>query len=382
MVLSNVITWLNGRRPATTPAKAPRARPGVELLESREVPTVDISLTNGVLTIQGDNQNNDAVVRTEDTKVVVRVRSNGSAKARNISKEYHGTAVREIVFRGDDGNDKFTNRTNIDSIAHGGLGNDTLYGGSGNDKLYGGSGNDKLYGREGNDALYGGVGGHDELHGGAGANRFLVMAGTNPVKDLEAKDAELIFRKGAKNWTAAEIESVDKALGILQQATNNTFFLKLGGTGRMTFVRLGKTAENFSGENDKQGTINLTDRTFDEHKVVRVVLHEIGHNWDTENPKWNEFLALSGWTSTNPGTTLSFRSIPRSGGNDAGPDFGQHPNVRVTVHGPNPSGSRSETDGFPAHGPAQSVFVPNGHGGFTAQGGSTATLEFRPGGRW
>src|SRR5262249_27587289 len=76
-VLSNLITWLNGRRPATTPAKAPRARPGVELLESREVPTVDISLTNGVLTIQCVNQNNDAVVKTKDTKVVAEVSSNG-----------------------------------------------------------------------------------------------------------------------------------------------------------------------------------------------------------------------------------------------------------------------------------------------------------------
>jgi RTX calcium-binding nonapeptide repeat (4 copies) len=310
MVLSNLITWLNGRRPATTPAKAPRARPGVELLESREVPTVDISLTNGVLTIQCVNQNNDAVVKTEDTKVVVEVSSNGlvhqgdtSAKAPHITKEYDGTAVREIVFRGGDGNDKFNNLTNIDCIARGGLGNDTLYGGSGNDKLYCGSGNDKLYGREGNDALYGGRGGHDELHGGAGDDRFLVMYGTNPVMDKKDEDAVLVFRKGTKDWTAAEIESVDKALGILQQATNNTFFLKHGGTGRMTFVRLGKTKDNFSGDNDKKGTINLTDRTFDEHKVVRVVVHEIGHNWDVENPKWTKFLALSGWQEVTDAST-------------------------------------------------------------------------------
>src|SRR5262249_41250133 len=80
MVLSNLITWLNGRRPATTPAKATRARPGVELLESREVPTVNFTLTEGVLTIQCVNQNNDAVVKTVSTKVEVVVHSNGPVR--------------------------------------------------------------------------------------------------------------------------------------------------------------------------------------------------------------------------------------------------------------------------------------------------------------
>jgi hypothetical protein len=129
------------------------------------------------------------------------------------------------------------------------------------------------------------------------------MAGTNPVKDLEAGDAKLIFRKGTKDWTAAEIESVDKALGILQQATNDTFFLKHLDTSGMTFVRLGKTKDNFSGDNDKKGTIRLTDRTFDEHKVVRVVLHEIGHNWDTGNANWTKFQGLSGWQKVTDAST-------------------------------------------------------------------------------
>jgi len=308
MVLSNLITWLNGRRPATTLAKARRVRLGVDLLESREVPTVNFNLTNGVLTIQGDNLNNQAVVRTESTwkvsnfsapsidktKVVVEVHSDGPTELAYGTREFDATAVREIVFQGGDGNDSFVNLTAINSKAYGGNGDDVLHGGTGNDLLYGGEGNDKLYGGDGNDALYGGTG-NDELYGGAGADRFLVMDGTNPVKDLETKDAELIFRNGTKDWTAAEIEKVDEALGILHQETNNTFFLKHGGTDRMTFVRLGKTPENYSGMNYNDGTIELTDRTFDENKVVRVVLHEIGHNWDTENPNWTTFLEKSGW---------------------------------------------------------------------------------------
>jgi hypothetical protein len=390
MVLSNLITWLNGRRPATTPVKAMRARPGVELLESREVPTANISLTNGVLTIQCVNQNNDAVVKVSSIrlsnseppsidKLVVVVNSTGLlrpgdtfAQASNIEKEYDGTAVREIVFEGGDGNDKFTNRTNIDSTAYGGLGNDTLYGGSGNDKLYGG---------EGNDVLYGG-GGHDSLYGGAGPDLFLVMQETKPVKDLEPKDAEVTFSNGAKedwnpnagtqDWTPTEVESVGNALGILLQATNNTKLLKRpDGTTQMTFKRLGKTKEEFSGENHPNGPIDLTDRTFDENKVVRVVVHEIGHSWEEKDfPKWDNFIKLSSWTQPAPAPVMSLSFKSTAGEARA---TGDKPNVRVTVHGSNP---------FVGGGSLPYSFEPNGHGGFTAQGGSTATLEFRPGGKW
>jgi hypothetical protein len=375
MVLSNLITWLNGRRPATTPAKATRARPGVELLESRDVPTAHISLIDGVLTIQCVNQNNDAVVKASTLRVsnfeapsidklVVEVTSTGPlrpgdpfAEASHIEKEYDGMAVRKIVFEGGDGNDKFNNLTNIDSTAYGGRGNDTLYGGSGNDKLYGG---------EGNDVLFGGTGGNDELYGGRpgmsqakGTDRFLVMAGTNPVKDFDpTKDAEVTFRNSpTKDWTAAEIESVDQAFGILQQATNNTKLLKRQDGTQSTFVRLGKTADNSSGVNTN-GTIDLTDRTFDENKVVRVVLHEIGHNWDTGDTDLPKFLELSGWALATPGTSLSFSRPSGAGGNE------QPPGDRVVnVHGP---------------GDALRAFIPNGHGGFNAQGGSTGTLEFLP----
>jgi hypothetical protein len=207
------------------------------------------------------------------------------------------------------------------------------------------------------------------------------MNGTNPVKDLEPKDAEVTFRNGAKeegnpnagtkDWTPTEIESVGDALGILLQATNNTKLLKRpDGTTQMTFNRLGKTKEEFSGENHPNGTIDLTDRTFDENKVVRVVLHEIGHNWEQSDfPKWDNFIKLSSWTEPAPAPvrSLSFKST--AGEASA---TGSQPNLRVTVNGSNPFGG----DSLPFS------FEPNGHGGFHAPGGSTATLQFRPGGRW
>jgi hypothetical protein len=332
MVLSNLITWLNGRRLATTLAKAPRARLGVDLLESREVPTVNFIHANGVLTIQGDDWHNQAVVKTvgntpADLKVVVEVTSvqslrqgeTGTPEVRDF--EAPAGEVQRLVFLGGDGNDQFTNLTAVQSTAEGGRGDDVLQGGSGNDILDGGEGNDTLRGGSGNDALYGWEG-DDALYGDDGADRFLLRAGTKShMKDFDPlKDAALYFANRdalhplteqwtsegtqQKNWTSEEIKQVDAAFAILHtgtKGTNNTFFLKYLGTQEMTFVRT--NAQGYSGMNYNDGTIELSDKTFDENKVVRVVLHEIGHNWDTENVKWNEFLGKSGWQKVAAAST-------------------------------------------------------------------------------
>ena len=63
--------------------------------------------------------------------------------------------VKGIQFRGEKGNDIFSNSTSIPSTAYGGDDNDTLYGGSADDLLVGDAGSDALYGRDGNDELYG-----------------------------------------------------------------------------------------------------------------------------------------------------------------------------------------------------------------------------------
>jgi hypothetical protein len=105
------------------------------------------------------------------------------ATLNGVTGYYSG--VKKIVFNGGNGDDSFTNATNIPCTANGGNGNDVLRGGSGDDFLVGGYGDDQLFGNDGNDTLWGsgdadvlwggngddilfGHGGNDELHGGAG----------------------------------------------------------------------------------------------------------------------------------------------------------------------------------------------------------------------
>jgi hypothetical protein len=131
----------------------------------------------------------------------------------------------------------------------------------------------------------------------------------NPVQDEEARDAVVTFRGATNDFTEPEISVADKAFATLHEQTGNTVLLKLSNGGGLTFVRLGQ--EWFSGDNDSNGLIRLTDHGLKEGGEtwqLGNIWHEIGHNWDSnaENPEIvRKFEALSGWTQTNPDTKLT-----------------------------------------------------------------------------
>jgi hypothetical protein len=126
--------------------------------------------------------------------------------------------------------------------------------------------------------------------------------------DATDEDAVLTFHNStSKAWTSDEIERVDKAFAILHQATGNTALLKMRGGDSLDFTRVAKISSDTAtstilGENRGYGRISLTDAGLSGHetKQVGTVLHEIGHNWDDENPNWSKFLEKSGWTQSNP----------------------------------------------------------------------------------
>jgi hypothetical protein len=219
------------------------------------------------------------------------------------------------VLRGGSNHDKLYGQRGRD-VLHGGTGNDLLDGGSSADVLRGDEGNDHLKGRSGRDDLYGNLGddtlrgysGDDGLFGGAGSDvlrggghddRILWQAG-DTIQGHQSRDAKIEFTSGDKDWSDAEIESVDEAFKTLHESTGNTRLLKRRYGRNLTFERWGEIEEDpaIAGQNsDRLARIRVSDNGVG--LLLQTVFHEIGHNWENEGPDWTPFKAISGWTQFN-----------------------------------------------------------------------------------
>lgn len=146
-----------------------------EKLGERKLLAADISLSGGILEIQGtDNRDIIQIEGSVDSLGYVTIR-NASG---NILRDsyFWGPSVDEIQVRAHGGDDHVENNTDIFSKQYGGTGNDTLLGGTVRDELRGDTGNDRLEGHDGNDYLSGwhgndtllGGNGVDDIYGGTG----------------------------------------------------------------------------------------------------------------------------------------------------------------------------------------------------------------------
>jgi Ca2+-binding RTX toxin-like protein len=164
-------------------AQVVRARPGVESLESRDVPAGGINLAvDGTLTITGTIANDTITINPSGSEISVWMTHSGHTEM------WKGQAalVSKIKVYGSDGNDLVVNGTskfseyfmgNGNDVVYGGYGDDVIHGGAGDDKLYGGYGQDKLYGDGGTDVLYGQYG-NDYLDGGYDVNEDYLIGGS------------------------------------------------------------------------------------------------------------------------------------------------------------------------------------------------------------
>jgi Ca2+-binding RTX toxin-like protein len=239
----------------------------------------------------------------------------------------------EDLHYGGDGDDSLDGGSDNDEL-QGGDGNDALRGGSGDDRLFGqgghdnlyaGSGDDYLSGSSGDDGLFGGSG-DDTVWGGTGDDRVLswknatglfgIKYDPDALNDLSGNDAKINLEDGVektiplegedevyetKSWTHDDVERLDAALAVLHRVVGNTTLLKTNWGWEITFARYGGRARGYN----SGGHITLTDKQFEpsngsENYLRAYVLHEVGHNWDDENPFWQEFLDLSDWTSSDP----------------------------------------------------------------------------------
>ncbi|MEM6472559.1 MAG: calcium-binding protein [Planctomycetota bacterium] len=263
------------------------------------------------------------------------------------------------VMRGGEGNDDLFGNGGIDDLRgnrgdddlfggdagdtlEGGRGNDELFGGNGPDRLLGGQGNDELFGEGGRDSLFGDAG-SDLLQGDNGADRFLkhyeivdgipILVNEDTIVDKSNADVTVRFEDtssatahiggldyqySAGFWSASEIETIDLALAELVAVRRDNSFLVTDIGNELTFYRTGEGSAtdiffdyqtvawveievdaNFAGWNRSggEGIIYFTDEAFSSPEwTIQTTFHEIAHEWDTENPDWGEFKALSAWT--------------------------------------------------------------------------------------
>jgi hypothetical protein len=229
----------------------PKNQFAVERLEDRRLAAVDIYFDDG---IRGNGPDHPElrgvhIVGTDRADRIEITHQNGQLKVwaarptgTGLVSVFDANDVPRIFFNGLGGNDVFTSNSSIETIAHGGAGDDDinggwgrveLYGDSGNDNLHagnlaygvmlggygndtlrsgargmdllgeedddllvggygndylsGGSGNDFLFGREGNDSLSGNAG-NDQLQGGDGNDKLWGQDGFDIVMGDAGRD--------------------------------------------------------------------------------------------------------------------------------------------------------------------------------------------------
>ena len=194
---------MSGKRTGHKSARRKRKVTGCQkeycALEGRRLLAVTASLSGSTLSIFGDASAN---------RVIVSQSGSSLSLSGDFSQQYNFSNVSQIEFFGSAGNDFFENRTNIDTLAVGHEGNDTLitaggtdrlFGNDGNDTLISTGGNDRLVGHDGNDTLSGGIGndalfglnGEDELNGEDGDD--VLVAGTGDDEVFGGDGDDLAF---------------------------------------------------------------------------------------------------------------------------------------------------------------------------------------------
>jgi RTX calcium-binding nonapeptide repeat (4 copies) len=241
------------------------------------------------------------------------------------------------LLTGGDGNDQLHGGNGNDGL-YGDAGNDTLLGGAGEDWLYGGDGKDQLYGEadadrldggHGNDGLFGGTSAGDILTGGGDYDRFLTWYGDGALTDYGSNEAILNFRNETAFWTEAEIQVVDAAFRLLHDTNGSGRILRDSlDNDPVTYLKYASLPNSAPAANSLSGSgvvgnLNYTRQIWVadwnesssalNEQVKHWVIHEIGHSWDSaleignRRPNlqglWDQFLALSGWRNSNPGSS-------------------------------------------------------------------------------
>ena len=197
------------RRPHTRMTRNLSRTRTIEQLGERIVlsVTASFSLGAGVLSVFGDNRDNNIVVSRDAAGQILI--NGGSVSIAGGVPTVANTALIQVL--GQAGDDQVSldeaNGALPPANLFGGDGNDTLTGGSGNDMLFGQAGNDTLLGKAGIDQLFGGDGndiltggaGNDSVFGEAGNDRMIWNPGNGTDLNEGGSDIDTVEVNGGNN---------------------------------------------------------------------------------------------------------------------------------------------------------------------------------------
>jgi len=172
-----------------------------ERLEDRQLMAADISLNNGVLTVQGTDGSDNiqvAINPNDSDQLLVKI-------ADDITGVLLKQAVVDIddvdkiVVKGLAGNDEMYNHTDIRAEMFGGAGIDFITSGGGNDVIDGGAGDDRITGGGGNDKLIGGIGSDTYIFCGSQLGSDTIVEDAS----LDTDTLDFMFLSGAVNVNLA-----------------------------------------------------------------------------------------------------------------------------------------------------------------------------------
>jgi Ca2+-binding RTX toxin-like protein len=227
-----------------------------------EVPTITAVFSGGILTVIGDDHDNNITVSRDAAGSLlvnggsVTISGDAPTVANTTQIKMFGLAGNDTLLV-DDGNGPMP-----PAFLSGGDGDDTLTGSAADDTLDGGDGNDTLNGRGGNDTLIGGPGndilnggqGTDTMSGGDGDDQFIWNPGDgSDVIEGDAGKDTMLFN-GANIAETVDLSAIGQRLRFFRNVANITMdcnnveqvvFRALGGADQVTVNDLtGTTVSN------------------------------------------------------------------------------------------------------------------------------------------
>lgn len=174
---------MTSRKTSSRLSRSPRRLRG-ETLETRRVMAAAVHLTpDGLLTIEGDADNNRIWVSQSRSGERLRVSIDGR------TKDFRAENISLMKIFAKEGNDlvRVSRRVEIPTQIFGGPGNDRLGAGSGPTLIQGGEGRDRIRGGSGVNVLFGGAG-NDRISGGPGVDYIIGGSGDDILRGGRGND--------------------------------------------------------------------------------------------------------------------------------------------------------------------------------------------------